>query len=261
MHSCFWPSRRDDRGAMKFALRLGHREFELAVGRFVIGRADGCELPLDDPLTSRQHAALAITDEQVTLDDLGSRNGVSVNGVRVTGSRILQPGDTIRIGKVELNFGLRRELGTETLVQSPTQRLPAFGLIGMLADKALALGRGDEAERILGPQLDHLLADAKDGQKLDSAVAERAAEYALKIAGLTGSRERVDTVFRIYAHLRRPCPSVMVEELYAVMRKIRQPNRTELRRYLDILRGTSVELGPADRFLVSRLEGLERSLG
>lgn len=246
---------------MKFALRLGLREFELAEGRFVIGRADHCELALDDPLASRQHAALVIGMDRVLLEDLGSRNGVSVNGERVSGSRVLQPGDTIVVGKIEMSFGLRRELGTETLVQSPTQRLPAFGLIGMLTDKALALGRGDEAERLLGPQLDHLLADADERRRMDPTVAERAAEYALKIAGFTGSGERVDTVFRIYGHLKRPCPSAMVEELYSVMRKIKQPSRTELRRYLEILRATSVELGPADRFLVGRLEGLDRSLG
>jgi hypothetical protein len=246
---------------MKFALRLGLREFELAEGRFVIGRADTCELALDDPLASRQHAVLVTTTDHVTLEDLGSRNGVSVNGEKLKGSRILQPGDTILIGKNEMRFALRRELGTETLVQSPTQRLPAFGLIGMLADKALALGRGDEAERLLGPQLDHLVSHADERQHMDATVAERAADYAVKIAGLTGNGERVDTVFRIYAHLRRPCPSALVEELYAVLRKIRHPSRTELRRYLEILRETSAELGPADRFLVSRLEGLDRSLG
>jgi hypothetical protein len=247
---------------MKFSLRLGLRELSLAEGRFVIGRAETCELPLDDPLASRQHAVLVTTAEHVTLEDLGSRNGVTVNGQRITGSKVLQPGDTIVIGKNEMTFGLRREqLGTETLVQSPTQRLPAFGLIGMLADKALALGRGDEAERILGPQLDHLVADADERRRLDSTVGERAAEYALKIAALTGNAERADTVFRIYAHLRRPCPSALVEELYAVLRKIKQPNRTELRRYLEVLRETSAEFGPAERFLLNRLEGLERSLG
>lgn len=246
---------------MKFALRLGLREFELAEGRFVIGRADTCELALDDPLASRQHAALVIGAEQVTLEDLGSRNGVNVNGERVKGSRKLQPGDVIVIGKNEISFSLRREVGAETLVQSPTQRLPAFGLIGMLADKALALGRGDEAERLLGPQLEHLIADANERRRMDPTVAERAAEYAVKIAALTGSADRVDNVFSIYAHLRRPCPSALVEELYSVMRKIGKPNRGELRRYLELLREMSPDFGPADRFLVSRLEGLERSLG
>jgi len=246
---------------MKFALRLGIREFELDEGRFVIGRADTCELPLDDPLASRQHAVLVTTIDQVTLEDLGSRNGVTVNGERIKGSRVLRPGDVIVIGKNEMTFSLRRELGAETLVQSPTQRLPAFGLIGMLADKALALGRGDEAERLLGPQLDHLLTDADERHRMDPTVGERAADYALKIAALTGNADRADTVFRIYAHLKRPCPSAMVEELYSVLRKLKQPSRTELRRYLEVLRETSTELGPADRFLVSRLEGLERSLG
>jgi pSer/pThr/pTyr-binding forkhead associated (FHA) protein len=246
---------------MKFALRVGPREFELDEGRFVIGRAETCELALDDPLASRQHAVLVTTANHVTLEDLGSRNGVLVNGERISGARVLAPGDTIVIGKHEMSFGVRRDLGTDTLVQSPTQRLPAFGLIGMLADKALALGRGDEAERLLGPQLDHLVSGADEGRRIDTTVAERAADYAVKIAGLTGNADRVDTAFRIYAHLRRPCPGVLVEELYAVMRKIKQPRRTALRRYLEILRETSAELGPADRFIVSRLEGLERSLG
>jgi hypothetical protein len=246
---------------MKFALRLGLREFELDEGRFVIGRAETCELPLDDPLASRQHAALVTTANQVTLEDLGSRNGVLVNGERIKGTRALAPGDAILIGKSEMKFDVRRDLGAETLVQSTTQRLPAFGLIGMLADKALALGRGDEAERLLGPQLDHVIADADEGRRMDQMVAERAAEYAAKIAGLTGNGERLDTVFRVYAHLRRPCPSALVEELYVVMRKIKQPRRAALRRYLEILHETSTELGPADRFLLSRLEGLERSLG
>jgi hypothetical protein len=246
---------------MKFALRLGLREFELDEGRFVIGRAETCELALDDPLASRQHAVLVTAGNRVTLEDLGSRNGVVVNGEKVRGARVLTPGDTIVVGKHEMSFGIRRGLGAETLLQSTTQRLPAFGLIGMLADKALALGRGDEAERLIGPQLDHVIASADEGRRMDEIVAERAADYAVKIAGLTGNGERVDTVFRIYAHLRRPCPSVLVEELYAVMRKLKQPPRASLRRYLEILHDTSAELGPADRFLVSRLEGLERSLG
>ena len=52
-----------------------------------------------------------------------------------------------------------------------------------------------------------------------------------------------------------------MDELYAVVRKVKQPDLSELRAYLAVLREQGEELGPAERFLVSRLEGLERSFG
>jgi hypothetical protein len=246
---------------MKFVLRMGFRDVELPLGRFIIGRAEGSGLSLDDALVSRQHAALVVTDGSVTVEDLGSRNGLTVNGERLMGSRPLALDDVIVIGKTEMVLALRRDLPSDTLVQHPTQRLPAFGLIGMLTEKALALGRGDEAERLLGPQLDQLIADAASGRRIDGSVVERAAEYSLRIAALTGLPKRVDTVFQLYAALGRPCSSAVVDELYAVVRKVQKPSSRELRRYLDVLRSAGAELGPAERFLVSRLEGLERSLG
>ena len=45
---------------MKFVLRHGPREIPLPLGRFVIGRAENCELPLDDPLVSRRHVELEV---------------------------------------------------------------------------------------------------------------------------------------------------------------------------------------------------------
>src|SRR5688572_14459546 len=114
---------------MKFVLRMGFRDVELTVGRFIIGRAEGSGLSLDDALVSRQHAAFIVTDDSVTIEDLGSRNGLTVNGERLSGSRALALKDVIVIGKTEMVLELRRDLPSDTLVQHPTQRLPAFGLI------------------------------------------------------------------------------------------------------------------------------------
>ena len=52
-----------------------------------------------------------------------------------------------------------------------------------------------------------------------------------------------------------------MDDLYAVARKVKQPSPLELRAYLAVLRQLPGELGPGERFLVGRLEGLERSLG
>jgi len=248
---------------MRFVLRWGPREYELPSGRFLIGRSDSCQLALDDPLVSRQHAALLVGDDAVVLEDLGSRNGVKVNGERSEGNRALTPGDRLVIGATELVFTERRdEPGATTLVQAPTMRLPAFGLVGALAEKALALGRTDEAEKLIGSQLEQLAAETEDGvRKLDVPAVERGAEYALMLASVTGSQRWVDVVLRLHYALRRPCSVAVVDALCVVLRKMKQPNSTELRRYVALLHSLGQELTPADRFLLSRLEGLERSLG
>ncbi len=246
---------------MKFVVRHGPRELDLPSGRFLIGRSDSCQLPLDDPLVSRHHAAIDVTSEGATLRDLQSRNGVRLNGVRLGAPQALSENDKIGIGSAELVFARRTETSIQTLVQAPPQRMGAFGLMGTLADKALALGRGEEAERLLGPQLEELLREVEAGRKHDVATVERACEYALRIAQANGNPAFMSSVFRFYRALNRLPPSPVVDELCAVSRKLTQPSREDLRAYLETLRQGADELGPTERFLLGRLEGLERSLG
>jgi hypothetical protein len=246
---------------MKFVLRHGPREIPLPLGRFVIGRAETCELPLDDPLVSRQHAALDVAEDGVTAEDLGSRNGIRVNGERVENARRLAPGDTLLVGGTSFRFALGRDVFTDTVEQASTQRLPAFGLIGILGEKALAMGRADDAERLLGPQIELLVEEAAQGRRLDAATVDQACTFSLRLAALAGSGKWIDTVFRLHRALRRTCSTAIVDELYTVLRKVKQPGLGELRAYLAVLREIESGLGPAERFLVGRLEGLERLIG
>jgi len=242
-------------------LRHGPRELELPLGRFLIGRAESCQLPLDDPLVSRHHAAIDVTTGGATLRDLESRNGVRLNGTRISVPERLSPGDKIGIGAVDLVFGEQGDKAAQTLVQIPTQRMTAFGLLGSLADKALGLGRGEEAERLLGPQLQELLEGVEKGRRFEVATVERGSEYALRIASLTGNAGWMGMVFRFYRAMKRVPPTSLVDEIYAVARKLKQPNLEELRRYLAVMRDEGADLSPSERFLLGRLEGLERSLG
>jgi hypothetical protein len=50
----------------------------------------------------------------------------------------------------------------------------------------------------------------------------------------------------------------VVDELYAAMRKVSAIDLAQLRGYVAALRAKQSTLGPAERFLVQRLEGLER---
>ena len=82
------------------------RDFELSAGVTIIGRGEGCQLILDDPLISRRHACFVVDDREITLKDLGSTNGVLVNGRRV-GRHILQDGDMVTVGKTEFRYQQR----------------------------------------------------------------------------------------------------------------------------------------------------------
>ena len=239
-------------------LRYKHHDIELSEGKFVIGRAASCQLSLDDPLVSRHHAQLTVENEQVAVEDLGSRNGVKVNGELIKGRYTVQDKDQIVIGGQELKYIARKENMGDTLIQPATQRVPTFGLLGILADKALALGKPDEAERLLTELLEQVLGDLEAGREVKSDLFERSTEYAMKLASATGSGRWVEYIFRAYGSVRRPCPVGIVDELYSLVRRIERVNLGALRTYIEVLRESSGTLGPAERFLVSRIEGLER---
>lgn len=78
---------------------------------FIIGRGSSADLRINDPGISRQHAEVKVSgtgdDQQVTIVDLGSTNGIIVNGQRVT--------------QAPLHDGSRIEIGsTRMLVHSPS---------------------------------------------------------------------------------------------------------------------------------------------
>lgn len=71
--------------------------------RVVIGRAEGADIRLEDQAVSKQHAAIELVGNDHILLDLGSANGTSVNGTRVT-RHLLRHGDTVEIIDFQLRY-------------------------------------------------------------------------------------------------------------------------------------------------------------
>jgi pSer/pThr/pTyr-binding forkhead associated (FHA) protein len=85
--------------------QLGQR-LPLTRERTTVGRSAGCDLRLDSPVVSAEHARIVRTKEGFGIEDLGSTNGVTVNGRRLAPEE-LQPighGDTIGISDHVLLF-------------------------------------------------------------------------------------------------------------------------------------------------------------
>ena len=70
----------------------------------VLGRSPECDVVLDDQNTSRRHCLIKRTWNGFTAQDLGSKNGVLVNGTRIEGVQALKDGDEVQIGGVKLTF-------------------------------------------------------------------------------------------------------------------------------------------------------------
>ena len=68
-----------------------------------IGSVAGNTVVLADPAVSRKHAGIRKVESNYELADLGSTNGVYVNGQKVP-KKTLEPGDIIRVGNTEAVF-------------------------------------------------------------------------------------------------------------------------------------------------------------
>jgi hypothetical protein len=88
------------------ALLVGEGRRNVLEGdRVRVGRSRDCDVVLSDPNVSRRHIELRRGERGWAAVDLGSTNGMKVNGRRVSHAE-LQPGDRITIGITDLTFEL-----------------------------------------------------------------------------------------------------------------------------------------------------------
>jgi len=89
---------------MKYHLKTSEGAFPLKVGMNIVGRQKGCDIQIKDPYMSRRHLSIdVISDGTFTLMDLGSSNGLYVNGHKVPHA-ILQLGDSFALGSMIFNI-------------------------------------------------------------------------------------------------------------------------------------------------------------
>ena len=101
-----------------FRLVWGAREVPLAEGENLVGRDPTAAVPVDDATVSRHHARIVIDGGRARLEDLGSKNGTWLGGLRIASSEPLRDGDEIRVGPALLTFRAFAPTGsTETALE------------------------------------------------------------------------------------------------------------------------------------------------
>jgi hypothetical protein len=102
------PLREPDHRRGTAKLRLDGRAELLGSGGAVLGRSREADIIVEDPNVSRRHAEVRPSGGSWIVRDLGSTNGVKVNGQRVDPARpqSLKPGDVIELGTARVTFEL-----------------------------------------------------------------------------------------------------------------------------------------------------------
>jgi len=94
---------------------FGERDIALDLGEHIIGRSQDAAVFVDDTGVSRQHARITIDASGATLEDLHSKNGTMLDGVKIERPATLSNGSLIVVGATALRF---RILTTNTTTET-----------------------------------------------------------------------------------------------------------------------------------------------
>jgi pSer/pThr/pTyr-binding forkhead associated (FHA) protein len=83
---------------------LNGRAHELNVDRTTIGRVEDNTFQIAETSVSSHHCEVLLRGSDVVIKDLNSTNGTFINDQPVTGESVLKPGQTLRLGTVELKL-------------------------------------------------------------------------------------------------------------------------------------------------------------
>ncbi|MGL4595394.1 MAG: FHA domain-containing protein [Thermoguttaceae bacterium] len=159
--------------------------------KFLIGRADDCHLKPRSEHISRYHCAIIFEDEYIAVRDLGSKNGIFLNDVRVSMEQELKNGDKLRVGPLEffVNLVVSMKAQKKTKVESISEAVSRTVEIESavmasddkdveIADWLLASGESDQDEDTQTVQV--IMADIV---KVPETIEESSTESAGSSAG------------------------------------------------------------------------------
>ncbi len=261
----------------------------------VIGRSPDCHITIEDPLISRQHAKIIVTEHSCTFVDLASRNGSRMNGRPVREPMELHDSDRIRIGAQELVFfemsaerRMTRATGAMRLCShcgspfaegaevcphcaSPVvkeedtmsgvvlepHRTWVLELVAEVLDRAIAAGKSQEAERMLRRAAEEFSSRAQSGQGVDLRALSQISEYALRLAKVERDPYWVRWVADTYIAAQAVPPQSLVGAFLAAGEAHEESKQT-LARLAQALTNRGSALSPTDSAVVASLAGLDR---
>ena len=246
-------------------LHHADRELVLLPGKYLIGRSRSCQLVVNDELVSRRHAELEIgANNKVTLRDLSSHNGITVNGTQIAGQTIpLKNRDKFVIGADTFQIFLANDAldsatmkvvevvteGASTVVKrsavalsEETRATHDLDLVASVADLAIKAGQYRDAEQVLAKHLRAVLTDIRGFRQTSQAVRDKAFTYSLRLAEVTRRAEWFDLAVDLLFIQAIVCSEEQVEALMRVQKQLGNLETHRLEQYAVLVRqkGSSI---------------------
>ena len=113
------------------------QEIPVTGPKFLIGRADDCQLRPRSDVISRYHCVILVEETFLAVRDFGSKNGTYVNDEQIMGEQELRGGDRLRVGQLEFDVVFSGRSGESGSPQ-----------VEGIPDGAVRAGEGDAANQI-----------------------------------------------------------------------------------------------------------------
>jgi pSer/pThr/pTyr-binding forkhead associated (FHA) protein len=125
---------------------LEGQSFELKVEKSTIGRVEGNVFQISQGSVSSHHCEILLRGDEVVVKDLNSTNGTFVNGQQVAGGgeAVLKPGQTLRIGQVEL----RLDTGTGSAPAATPAASAPKGAPGKPLQSTMVISKGVSLDQL-----------------------------------------------------------------------------------------------------------------
>lgn len=217
----------------------------------ILGRSPDCHITIEDPLISRRHARIVLQERRAFVSDLGSRNGVKLNGRPIDLEVELKDGDRIRLGTQELLFSVVSQrdrparptgymrvchacttpypegsptcphCGAPALAEEDTvsgmmvepRRNWTFQLLGEVIERALSTGRAAEADRLMRRAAKEVDDRLASGDQLEPTHVAMIASFAVRLARLVGGGEWVAWALTLHRRQGRMLADEVIDRL------------------------------------------------
>jgi len=134
--------------------------------RFVVGRAEDCNLKPRSELISRYHCEITLRDGAVFVRDMGSKNGVFLNENKVTETQELKHGDKLSIGPLEFTVRIT--------VEMKVQKMPKVQSVSDAVARTVALQSEGNQQNQEETITDWLMTAGESGDELETRIISTA---------------------------------------------------------------------------------------
>jgi hypothetical protein len=219
-------------------LRRGEDLLDITGREVTIGRSRQCDIALLDDLISRRHCRVEAFDiDTLCVVDLGSRNGVLVNGLPVSGRQTLFHGDLLVVGSHQLEIRVQTRAPRGRAVRDGDGRDPSgesgsitrtgnvFEMLFGGARVALATGDLNGAETSVRNLFSTVRGYYLRGQDLDDVKLEQSLDLALELADVLGEVSWLDRLFDLLLVARRTPPTHVIVRIQHLSARLGRPAR------------------------------------